>query len=59
MKELAIRFNIVEKGIQTQIKVKNMTPQETVGLLEMAKSQILEKLKKKTVFEISKGGKDE
>ena len=56
-KEFLIKFNIVRNEIQTQIKVKNVSPQEAIGLLEMAKNQLLEKMKTRNVFEMSKGDK--
>lgn len=36
---------VVGPQIQTQIKSKNISPQEMIGLLEMAKDQILGKLR--------------
>ncbi len=45
-KEFAVRFKIVEGNIETQMKQKNVSPQEAIGLLEMAKSQLLENLSK-------------
>ncbi|MBU2590359.1 MAG: hypothetical protein KKB39_06380 [Nanoarchaeota archaeon] len=41
-----IKFRIINHNIQTEIKQKNISPQEAIGLLEMAKSQILENLAK-------------
>lgn len=51
-KEFAVRFRIVEGNIETQMKQQNVSPQEAIGLLEMAKSQLLENLSKnrKDVF---------
>ncbi|RME54421.1 hypothetical protein D6777_03785 [Candidatus Woesearchaeota archaeon] len=47
-----VKFTIINDNIQTQMHNKNVTPQEAIGLLEMAKSQILENLAKnrKEVF---------
>ena len=57
-KEFIIRFNIVNNQIQTQMKISGISPQESIGLLEMAKDQIIEKIKKgrKDIFEASSGG---
>jgi hypothetical protein len=43
-RSFAIKFVIVNDNIQTQMHNKNVPPQEAIGLLEMAKSQILETL---------------
>jgi len=55
-KIFAVQFNIIGNQIQTQMKMDKVSPQEAIGLLEMAKDQILEKLKtgRKDVFEASK-----
>lgn len=55
-KVFAVRFTIKEKGIQTQMQTKNVSPQEMIGLLEMAKDEILENVKqgRKQVFRASK-----
>ena len=45
-REFAVRFGIVGKNIQVQIHTKNVNPQEAIGLLEMAKDQILDNLRK-------------
>jgi len=49
----AVKFNIQQNNIQTQMQTKNVSPQEAIGLLEMAKDQILDNLKKgrKEVFQ--------
>ncbi len=59
-KEFAVRFKIVDGNIETQMKQQNVSPQEAIGLLEMAKSQLLENLAKnrKDIFSGSfNGGK--
>jgi hypothetical protein len=56
-KSFAVKFVLDNKGnIQTQMHNQNISPQEAVGLLEMAKSQILENLaqSRKEVFSGSK-----
>jgi len=60
-KELMIRFSKINNQIQTQMHLKGIAPQEAIGLLEMAKDQILDDLKKgrKDIFRISKKGDDE
>ncbi|MBU0615439.1 MAG: hypothetical protein KJ601_05070 [Nanoarchaeota archaeon] len=57
-KIFAVQFNIMGPQIQTQMKMDKVSPQEAIGLLEMAKDQILDKLKKgrQDVFEASKKG---
>lgn len=51
-KEFAVRFRVIDGNIETQMKQQNISPQEAIGLLEMAKSQLLENLSKnrKDVF---------
>ena len=55
-KMLLLRFDVSKNNIKTSMKTQNISPQETIGLLEMAKSQILDNLKKgrKDVFSMSK-----
>ena len=55
-KMLLLRFDVTKNNIKTSMKTQNISPQETIGLLEMAKSQILDNLKKgrKDVFSMSK-----
>jgi len=55
-KIFAVKFNIVQNQIQTQMQMNKVSPQEAIGLLEMAKDQILDKLKsgRKDVFEAQK-----
>lgn len=51
-KSFAIRFKIEQENIQTEMHTQNVSPQEAIGLLEMAKNQILENVAKgrKEVF---------
>lgn len=51
-KSFAIRFRIEQENIQTEMHTQNVSPQEAIGLLEMAKSQILDNVAKgrKEVF---------
>ncbi len=58
-KVFAIKFSLDEGNIKTQIHSKNISPQEAIGLLETAKDQILENVRKgrKEIFKSSK--KDE
>ena len=55
-KMLLLRFDVTKNNIKTSMKTQNISTQETIGLLEMAKSQILDNLKKgrKDVFSMSK-----
>ena len=55
-KMFMLRFDVTNNNIKTSMKTQNISPQETIGLLEMAKSQILDNLKKgrKDVFSMSK-----
>ncbi|MBS3143397.1 hypothetical protein J4446_00765 [Candidatus Woesearchaeota archaeon] len=54
-----IKFLLDKGNIKTQIHTKNISPQEAIGLLETAKDQILENVRKgrKEIFKSSK--KDE
>ncbi|MFH1456384.1 MAG: hypothetical protein ABIF40_05550 [archaeon] len=45
-KAFVIKFIFEGNSIQTQMKTQNVSPQEALGLLDMAKSEILEKLSK-------------
>ncbi|MBS3134878.1 hypothetical protein J4406_00700 [Candidatus Woesearchaeota archaeon] len=58
-KVFAIKFSIEDGNIKTQIHSKNINSQEAVGLLEIAKDQILDNIRKgrKEIFKSSK--KDE
>lgn len=51
----AVRF-ILKEQIQTQIQSQNVSIQEAIGLLEMAKDQLLSNLRQgtKNVFDIKK-----
>ncbi|MDD4878012.1 MAG: hypothetical protein PHO02_03175 [Candidatus Nanoarchaeia archaeon] len=51
-KSFAIRFKVEQENIQTEMHTQNVSPQEAIGLLEMAKNQILENIAKgrKEVF---------
>ena len=52
-KVFAIKFLVRDGKMVTKMTSKNMTPQETIGSLEIAKQQILDGLKenKKDVFQ--------
>jgi len=54
-KVFMIQFNITQNNIQTQVKNTNVSPQEAIGLLEMAKDQILTNIRKgrKEIFHAS------
>lgn len=58
-KIFALKFSLEKGNIKTQIHSKNISPQEAIGLLETAKDQILENMRKgrKEIFKSSK--KDE
>ena len=47
---------LLDNKIQTQIKMQRISPQEALGLLDMAKDQILDNLRKGTqnMFEMKK-----
>ena len=49
----AVKFILKQNNIQTQMQTKLVSPQEAIGLLEMAKDQILDNLKKgrKEIFQ--------
>ena len=57
-REFAIKF-VLKENISTQMQIKNVSPQEAIGLLEMAKDQIMENVRKgrKNVFDMH--GKNE
>lgn len=44
-REMTIRF-ILKSNISTQLQIKNVSPHEAIGLLEMAKDQIMENIRK-------------
>ena len=46
-KMFILRFDVSDKNIKTSMKTENISPQECIGMLEMAKAQILDNLKKK------------
>lgn len=54
-KLFAIKF-IIGKGIQTQIQTQNVSTQEAIGLLEMAKDQLMAGFRNNTknVFKMRK-----
>ena len=51
-----LRVDVQENNIQTSMKTQNVTPQEVIGFLEMAKDQILDNLKqgRKDIFQAFK-----
>ena len=51
-----LRVDVSENNIQTSMKTQNVTPQEVIGFLEMAKDQILDNLKqgRKDIFQAFK-----
>ncbi len=57
----AVRFDIDNNNIKTSMKTENVTPQEALGLLDMAKDQILDNLKKgrKDLFSFTKKNDEE
>ncbi|HLC22436.1 MAG TPA: hypothetical protein VJJ79_01550 [Candidatus Nanoarchaeia archaeon] len=57
-KVFVMKFYVKEGKMATKISSENMTPQEILGLIEIAKQQILDGLKenKKEIF---RGSKDE
>jgi len=59
-KSFLLRFDVDAGNIKTQMKTQNISPQEAIGLLEMAKDQILDNLKKgrKDIFQAFKSGED-
>ena len=56
-----LRVDVLESNIQTSMKTQNVTPQEVIGFLEMAKDQILDNLKqgRKDIFQAFKKDDDE
>ena len=54
-KGFIVRFRFVNNNIHTEMKQSKVSPQEAIGLLEMAKSQILSNLEKgrKEIFQTS------
>ena len=55
-KSFIVKFDITNNNIKTTMKTENISPQEALGLIEMAKDQILDNLKKgrKDIFHMSK-----
>ncbi len=51
-----LRVDVKPNNIQTSMKTQNVTPQEAIGFLEMAKDQILDNLKqgRKDIFQAFK-----
>ncbi|MBS3107975.1 hypothetical protein J4468_03595 [Candidatus Woesearchaeota archaeon] len=49
-KVFAIKFTFVDKNIHTEMHQQGITPQEAIGLLEMAKQQLLDSVKAGQVF---------
>ncbi len=51
-----LRVDVQNNNIQTSMKTQNVTPQEVIGFLEMAKDQILDNLKqgRKDIFQAFK-----
>lgn len=58
-KVFILRVDVTQNNIQTSMKTENVSPQEAIGYLEMAKDQILDNLKqgRKDIFQAFK--KDE
>ena len=55
-KAFLLKVDVVANNIQTTMKTQNVSPQEAIGFLEMAKSQILDNLKqgRKDIFQAFK-----
>jgi len=55
-KMFLLRVDVQNNNIQTSMKTQNVTPQEVIGFLEMAKDQILDNLKqgRKDIFQAFK-----
>ena len=60
-KVFLLRVDVMPNNIQTSMKTQNVTPQEAIGFLEMAKDQILDNLKqgRKDIFQAFKKDGDE
>ena len=56
-----LRVDVMTNNIQTTMKTQNVTPQEAIGFLEMAKDQILDNVKqgRKDIFQAFKKEGDE
>ena len=55
-KIFVLKVDVQPNNIQTSMKTQNVTPQEAIGFLEMAKDQILDNLKqgRKDIFQAFK-----
>ena len=55
-KVFLLKVDIVPNNIQTTMQTQNVTPQEAIGYLEMAKDQILDNIKqgRKDIFQAFK-----
>ena len=55
-KVFLLRVDVMTNNIQTSMKTQNVTPQEAICFLEMAKDQILDNLKqgRKDIFQAFK-----
>ena len=55
-KSMIIKFSVIKGSIQTQIHTQNINPQEAIGLLETAKDQLMENVRKnrKEIFKSSR-----
>ena len=55
-KAFLLRVDVASNNIQTTMKTQNVSPQEAIGFLEMAKDQILDNLKqgRKDIFQAFK-----
>lgn len=55
-KAFLLRVDVSQNNIQTTMKTQNVSPQEVIGFLEMAKDQILDNLKqgRKDIFQAFK-----
>ena len=51
-----LKVDVMTNNIQTTMKTQNVSPQEAIGFLEMAKDQILDNLKqgRKDIFQAFK-----
>ena len=55
-KVFLLRVDVMPNNIQTTMKTQNVSPQEAIGFLEMAKDQILDNVKqgRKDIFQAFK-----
>ena len=55
-KVFLLRVDVMTDNIKTTMKTQNVSPQEAIGFLEMAKDQILDNLKqgRKDIFQAFK-----